>query len=174
MIALLLALLIVYARWAPDSGLGHAMHRLTAKGLRRLAATRALTIVCFITLMAFFAGLIAYGKIEGLIIAGLAAPETFAMFLVLDVGTAVEVMVIAWLAAGRSNLDAAVRYAKAVFRTAARWTQARARRASPPNPTTTTARRSRSRASPAPRSPRSGLERSPDPRIQGQRKVIEP
>jgi len=127
MLTSLVALLLAFARWAPDSWLGSELTRLTARGVRRLAALRPLTIFCFVVVVAAFAGLIAYGQIEGLIIAGLAAPETFAMFLAIDVGLAVEVLAVAWLAAGRSNLGSAVRQVRIGFRVLARMTGRRSR-----------------------------------------------
>jgi len=113
MLTPLLALLIVYAWWAPDSWLGAALTRHTARAVARLAAIRPLTLLCFAAVIAAFAGLIAYGQVEGLIMAALAAPETFAMFLAIDVGLALEVLALAWLAAGRGHLGAAVRQIRA-------------------------------------------------------------
>lgn len=132
MLTLLLILLTVYAWWAPDSWLGKAMGRLTARLVHRLGSIRPLTMVCFMAAVAIFAGLIAYGKIEGLIMVGLAAPETFMMFLAIDVGTAVELLVIAWLAASRGNLGVLVRHVRAIGTMAARWRGGRARRARRP------------------------------------------
>ena len=116
MLTPLLALLIVYARWAPDSWLGAALTRLTARGVAWLASVRPLTLLCFAAVVAGFTGLVAYGQVEGLIMVAFAAPETFAMFLAFDVGLAVEVLAVAWLAAGRGHLDAAVRRIRAVCR----------------------------------------------------------
>ncbi|MET0272114.1 MAG: hypothetical protein ABW360_03905 [Phenylobacterium sp.] len=127
MATLLLVLLVIYAWWAKDSGLGRSTRRLTATGLRWLASIRPLTLWCFVAVVAGSAGLIAYGQFEGLILAGLAAPETFALFLAIDVGTAAEVAVLAWLAVGRGHLRVAWRRLKSVQSAVAPWTRARPR-----------------------------------------------
>jgi hypothetical protein len=129
MIELLLALLVIHAWWARDSWLGVTTRDLVGSAIRWLASVRPLTIVCFLAVVAALAGLIAYGQVEGMIMAGLAAPESLAMFLAFDVGTAVEVVVIAWLAAGRGNLEVAGRYLRSARSAIARGTRPRARKA---------------------------------------------
>ncbi|MFN3523799.1 MAG: hypothetical protein ACK4YQ_16240 [Phenylobacterium sp.] len=140
MVTLILALLIGFAWWAPDSGFGRTANRAVMAGLRRLASIRPLTMVCFGLIVVAFAGLIVYGQLDGLIIAGPAAPETFAVFLSIDVGLAVEVLVVAWWAARRRELNAIVKWITALRRSAAR--RAIARRSS-------RRRRSRSTARPS-------------------------
>lgn len=127
MLALLLALFVIFAWWAPDSWLGAALTRWTAKGVRWLAGVRPLTIICFIVVVAAFAGLIAYGQVEGLMMAGLAAPEVLMTFLVFDVGTAVELTVVAWLVAGRANFRSALQRLRSARNTLARLVSHRSR-----------------------------------------------
>lgn len=119
MIALIFALLIGFAWWAPDSAFGRTANRAVAAGLRRLASIRPLTMICFVLVVVAFGGLIAYGRLDGLIMAGLATPETFAVFLSIDVGLAVEVLVVAWWAARRDALKAIVKWIAALGRSVA-------------------------------------------------------
>lgn len=108
MLTLLLAFTIIYARWAPDSWLGRAANGLVDRSCRWLASIRPLTIICFIIFVAALVALVAYGKFDGLMMAGPAAPEGLAMFLTMDVGTAVEVMLVAWLVGVRGHASAAI------------------------------------------------------------------
>lgn len=104
MVALLLALIVAHAWWAPQSWMGRAMAACGAQLADWLASIRPATFFCFVALAAAAAALVAYGKLDGLVMVGLAAPDIFAMLVAADLGVAVEVVAIAWLAAGRSVL----------------------------------------------------------------------
>ena len=107
MLAILVSFLVVYARWAPTTWLGRSLNELTERACRQLASIRLLTIICFIVFVAVLAALVAYGRFDGLVVAAQALPEGFATFFMFDVGTAMEVLVMTWLATARGKLSAA-------------------------------------------------------------------
>jgi len=117
MAALVMMLLTVFAWWAPQSGLGRLMSRAVADAVRWLSGIRPVTIIAFLVLVGAFAALIAFARFEGLMLTAMAAPEALTWFLAIDVGAAVEVLAVAWLAATRGGIQ---RIAAAVRRVARR------------------------------------------------------
>lgn len=115
MIAALLTLLIFFGRWAPQSWLGSALHKAVRKIIVRLGTVRPSTVLSFIVVCSAMATLIVFGQFDGMLIAALAAPETLAMFLLVDVGTAVEIMVAAWFAASQVNIGRASTYIRRIY-----------------------------------------------------------
>jgi hypothetical protein len=106
MLAIFIALLMIYAWWAPATWLGRLLNDAAAALRRRLAATRPLTFVLSAAVLAGLAALVAYGGADGLHVAAMAAPEAFAWFAAIDIGVAVELVVTAGLVVARGGLQA--------------------------------------------------------------------
>lgn len=121
MVALLLALLVAYAWWAPQSWMGRAMALCGARLAGWLASIRPGTFFGFVALAAAAGALVVYGKLDGLVMVGLAAPDVLAMLFAVDLGVAVEVVAIAWLAAGRGVLRTARDHIRATMRMVRRY-----------------------------------------------------
>lgn len=127
MLAVLVALLVVYAWRAPDSWTGRQARFLAA----RLAAIRPAALIALLVLAAGLAALIAYGKAEGLFMAAQIAPEGFVWFATMDVGVAVDLLIGVWLLRARGGLRAVVQMLS-VLRPPRRPRARRARRPRPP------------------------------------------
>jgi len=89
---------------------------------------RPQTAACFLVFVGALAALVAVGEMEGLRLAAMAAPEGLAWFVAIDVGTAVEAMALAWLAASAGGLRAAASMLRFVPRAIERLAVRRARR----------------------------------------------
>lgn len=128
MFAVLLALLIIYAWWAPSSSFGRWAQRLTVALVERFSRTRPLTIVLFFLFATGLVVLAFYAETEGLLIAAPIAAEGFAYFAAVDVGAALEVMAIAWLLAASGALHTALRTLRSLPWASALWAAAMHRR----------------------------------------------
>lgn len=136
MLAILVALLVVYAWWAPTSWPGRLLNGAAEAMQRRLALIRPLTLVLFVVVLAGLVVLVACGDNDGRILGAMLGPEMFAWFATVDVGIAVEIAATAWLLTVKVGLRTVMPSLRAV-----RYAVSRAYRTGP---------RSRSRRTPRP------------------------
>lgn len=108
MLITLLVLMMLYASWAPSSGVGRLLHGFSEAACRRMARLKPLTVILFVIFVAALGALVAYAKMEGLMMAVPAGADGLAFFAAIDVGTYVEVLAAAWLLSAGGALRTAL------------------------------------------------------------------
>ncbi|MGC1301091.1 MAG: hypothetical protein WA840_01845, partial [Caulobacteraceae bacterium] len=97
MLAIFLAVVVLYARWAPSSWVGRLVRVQVEAACRRMARVKPSMVVLSVILIVVLGALAAYAKTEGLMVAGHAAAEMRPWLALIDVGAYAEVLAVAWL-----------------------------------------------------------------------------
>lgn len=116
MLLTFIALVIVFAWWAPQSWLGRKLGGAVARAERRLAAVPTAAWVVFFLGLFGLVALVAYGRFDGAIMAGMAAPELLATIASVDIGIGIEMLAAAWLISARGGWRATAQVVRRIVR----------------------------------------------------------